>query len=167
MNAVRGYSPFSNFCQNAYVTTDFDQALAHFRERYGIPRFFELRDGEMETAPGRYAGVHVGFAWVGRLQIELIQPLGGFDAIYREGLPEDGAFAMRFHHTCQLVESEAEYETLLLDIEQRGLAIAAQGQHGGHVRYLYIDARAELGHYLEHTYYTPAGLALFEQVPRY
>jgi len=167
MYAAPGYSPFSHFCQNAYVTTDFDQALELFRERFGIPRFFELRDGEMETGPGRYAGVHVAIAWVGALQIEIIQPLGGFDAIYREALPVDGGFAMRFHHTCQRVDSETDYEALLLDIEQRGLTIAAQGQHGGHVRYLYIDARAELGHYLEHTYYTPAGLALFEQVPRY
>jgi len=166
MSAPQVYSPFSAFCQNAYVTTDFDRALALFRESYGIPRFFELRDGEMETGPGRCARVHVGFAWVGRLQIELIQPLGGCDDLYRDSLPMDG-FAMRFHHTCQLIGSEAEYEALLRDVERRGLRIAAQGEHGGHVRYVYIDARAELGHYLEHTWYTPAGLALFEQVPRY
>lgn len=74
---------------------------------------------------------------------------------------------MNFHHVCQRVESEQAYEDLLRRVDADGLKIAAQGEHGGNVRYLYIDARAEIGHYLEHTWYTPSGLKMFEQIPRY
>jgi hypothetical protein len=161
------YSPFSNFFQIAYVTTDFDRCLEVFRERYGIGSFFEIRNGEMETNPGARAQIHVGFAWAGDVQIEIIEPLGGADAIYRDALPAGDGFAMRFHHICQRVESEQAFEELLQLIAKNDLKIAGRGEHEGMVRYLYLDERAELGHYLEHTYHTPAGEKMFEQVPRY
>ena len=161
------YTPFQKFFQIAYVSNDFDRALGVFRERYGITRFFEMRDVPMQVGPDDCCRVSVGLVWVGSIQLELITPMGGSDAVYRDLLPADGSrFALRMHHVCQRIDSNAEFDATLAAIEQSGARIAAIGEAPGLVRYVYVDQREVLGHYLEHTFYTKEGLEMHAAVPR-
>lgn len=158
-------SNFAGFLQIAYVTTDLTQALEIFRRDHGMAHWAELRDLPVETQPGRHSRLNIGLAFVGDVQIELIEPLGGDDAVYRAPLPASG-FALKHHHFAQLFETEAEFEAQREAAKRRGEALALDGQSPGHARYFYTDHRATLGHYIEHIWYTPQGRAGMAQLPR-
>jgi hypothetical protein len=82
--------------------------------------------------------------------IEVIEPVSGAVDFYRRFLPDDGSFALRFHHVAAFVPTgEAEWERL------RGL-LAAEGMRfdytvliPGRVRAGYVDTSADLGHLIE------------------
>lgn len=96
-------SAFTDLIQIAYVTNDLDEARASFHEHYGVARFAQMKDLAIQVGPDANAIIHVALAYVGSMQIELIEPRGGADTIYRAPLPSD-AFAMRFHHVAQLLQ---------------------------------------------------------------
>lgn len=166
MSVLPAFAPYKGFLQIAYVTTDFDRALAEFASQYGVPKWLQLRNLEIETGKDRSCHAHVALTYVGDTQLEVIQPLGGDDTVYRHGLPEQG-YALRLNHLAQLVETEAELETIHAEVVAKGIAVSMHGTGGGGTaRYFYTDHRASLGHYLEHVWYSPQGLAfLREQIP--
>jgi Glyoxalase/Bleomycin resistance protein/Dioxygenase superfamily len=166
MTVALPFTPYRNLIQVAYVTNDFDRALVEFRDRYAIPKFMELRDLQVETQPGEYAKTHIGLAWAGDVQIEIIEPRGGADGTYREVLPKDGQFTMRFHHVAQLLDTEEELNAIEAKMRQQGVRIAIRGSAPGSAAYFYSDHRQTLGHYIEHIYYTPEGRKLFEMIPK-
>jgi hypothetical protein len=49
-------------------------------------------------APYRPLNNAVQIAYVGAIQFELIQPIVDPERLYKDFLPADGTFAMRFHH---------------------------------------------------------------------
>jgi hypothetical protein len=159
-------SVFSGFAQMAYVTTDIDQAMALFAEQYGIAQFMALRDISIETGTDRKAVLDVALANVGSVQIELIQPKGGDDAIYRSPLSSTG-FALQFHHVAQMLPSLQALAIQRAEQIRQGHTIVIEGESPGVVSYFYSDHRAALGHYVEHCYYTEQGLAFQKQIPRY
>jgi hypothetical protein len=158
-------STLAGFVQVAYVTTDLEAAIELFRSRHNVVHWARLCPIEIETAKGRTARLNIGLTYVGAVQIELIQPLDGQDAVYREPLPKHG-FAMRHHHLAQLIDTEEAYERQRREIAAQGVRIAVEGESPGTARYFYSDHRDTLGHYIEHIYYTPAGLAGLAQLPR-
>lgn len=101
----------------------------------------------------------------GAVQIELIAPAGEADEVYRDMLPPDGG--MRLHHIGCLVSGDAEWDAVLADAEASGVAMPVRGDFGGLMRYVYLDRRAEIGHFVEYMQPGPAGLSLFEAVPRF
>lgn len=151
--------------QVAYVTNDFDCALLEFGSRLAVPKFFEIRALPMETAPGETAQIHVGLAWSGGVQIEIIQPLGGSDAVYRDWLPAGRDYALRFHHLAHLMESEAEFDAVAAQLARQGVPVPLRGANPGAARYLYGDFRATLGHYVEYIHFTATGRQFFEKIP--
>ena len=72
------------FRQVAWITNDLDRAMAAFAADYGVPRWLELRNFKLLTGPGTYADVHIALAVRGGVELELIQPLGGDDHVYRQ-----------------------------------------------------------------------------------
>ena len=159
------FSPYQGFIQIAYVSNDFDHALEYFAERQGIPSFMELRELEFEIQPGRNAVCNIGLSFVGEVQIEIIQPLSGECAIYSDPLPER-EFALRFHHLAQLIDTEEEFEAQRQAQLEAGKELVIDGANPGNVRYFYTDYRAELGHYIEHVWYSEQGRAGFQMIPR-
>ena len=152
-----------SFSQIAYVTTDFDAALKLLSERFGVRRFLELRDIDFVVQPdGATARCHVGLAMAGGLQIELIEPRGGADSIYRDALPGEG-FAVRLHHFAQALPTLEALQALRHQVEDAGLAIVVDGQAPQGMTYFYADARDPLGHYFEFTWSTPEFLAAMAQ----
>jgi hypothetical protein len=158
-------SNFAGFQQIAYVTTDLAWAIRYFANDHGVARWAELPDMQVETMPERSCCVHVALCWVSDLQLELIQPLGGDDSVYRAPLPTDG-FALRLHHLAQLIHTEADYEAQRQALRVHGAPIVFDGHRPGTARYFYTDHRQTLGHYIEHVWYTPAGMESMLGLPR-
>lgn len=144
---------------SAWVTNDLDRALTIFTERYGI-REYSFIDG-----PSPDGGhIRVAFAWAGGQVLEIIQGTGpGFD-FYNEMLPEDGEFAIRFHHLGFLIEDEAGWKQLEREIEQGGWEVAYSTLTGDFIDAYYIKA-PELGHYLEYVRPFEMGHKFYDAVP--
>jgi hypothetical protein len=137
--------------QNAYVTRDIDKGVESFRVRGGVQdaRVFEAAV-EVQTPAGRGMAVSkLSFIWVNNLQYELIQPVSGLVDIYRDALPADDS--LKFHHICMRVDNWQEFRAR---VELQPFPVVLEGG-SEHLRFLYLDARAFLGHYLEYAWMTP------------
>jgi hypothetical protein len=137
--------------QNAYVTRDLDKAIAAFRTRGGVEKVLSFEAPvELTTPRGRGTAVSkLAFIWVNNLQYELIQPVSGLVDIYRDALPEDDS--LKFHHVCMRVP---EWDSFRARIDQMGYKIALEGG-GDMLKFVYLDARDFLGHYLEYVWMVP------------
>lgn len=135
--------------QNGYVTPDIEAALAWFRDQ-GIAdgRAFEVTVPVTTPVGSGTATTRLAFLQVGNLQYELIEPVAGLVDLYREALPERG---VRFHHACMRVE---DWDAFRQRVAKQGWPVAIEGG-GDALRFLYLDARPFLGHYLEYVWATP------------
>lgn len=147
--------------QNAYTTRDVDAAASMFADRHGINSFHFMRDIPF----GPDSTIHIALAWAGDVMIELIQPNGQAQNLYSTMLPAEGQL-LRFHHLGHMQQDEDWWKRINVHAAQSGLPVAMQGNSRG-VNYLYLDARAELGHCLEYIYLEGDAVHLFDSVPRY
>lgn len=131
--------------QNAYVTRDLEESLTTLRSLYGVqdPKHFQA-EIEVKTPTGSGTLVSkIAFIWIGNLQYELIEPISGPDSIYRDALPEQG---LRPHHICM---RSHDWERTLTELDRHKLPIVLEGNSSSGLKFVYADARATLGHYLE------------------
>ena len=150
--------------QLAYVTQDIERAMAEFGVALGIGRFQVNRDVPIATGNGM-ACCHFALAFLGAQQIELIEPAGGADGVYRDAL-QPGRIAV-LHHLGFLVPTEAAWQARMRRIEAGGDPVPVRGSFGDLMHYAYVDKRDLCGHYLEYMYATPVGAGLFDAVPRF
>ena len=136
--------------QNGYITRDIDRALALFRERSGIvAHSFEVTV-PVRTPRGEGEGTYrLAFVQVNNLQYELIQPVSGLIDVYARHLPEDDS--IRFHHTCMRIEDWPSFRSR---VDASGYRVELEGG-SEQLRYVYLDARDFVGHYLEYVWATP------------
>ena len=152
--------------QLAYVTSDLDRAVEAYGELLGATEFlrFESRkpwvmaDGEHELE------MAVALAWLGDLTIELIQPLGGHDAIYREVLGGESV-GLRFHHVGYRLSGTLERALELRDAQPEG-RVRMSKQEGEDTLIFYVDTRPELGHYVEYLWWSPEAATFLDSLPR-
>jgi hypothetical protein len=133
--------------QNAYVTRDLDAAMASVKARAEV-RHESMFEGSttLQTASGEAAMENrLAFLWIGDLQIELIQPVGGLVDFYRDVLPAGGGIA--FHHICMRVD---DWDGFRARVDRQPYPLVFEGKSGP-LRFLYLDARRDFGHYLEYT----------------
>ncbi|MGH6961259.1 MAG: VOC family protein [Dongiaceae bacterium] len=139
--------------QNAYVTPDIDRAVTLLREQFGAQERVVRIDVTQPvwTPAGRGdCSVKLAFLQVGPLQYEIIEPVGGLDGLYREAVMAD--HPLRFHHVAMRVD---DIDTIRRESERLGRKAVYAGE-GSTVRFLYVDARDTLGHYLEYVQAPPA-----------
>jgi hypothetical protein len=141
------------FRQVAYVTNDLDRALAQFAET-GVRRFLQFRDRDFDVGPNAAVRCHIGMALSGGVEIEVIEPLGGADAIYREFLSGPD-FMLRFHHVAYTLPSLEALTALKAEMRAAGRAIPVEGVAPEGVTYFYGDLRQPFGHYIEYVCGTP------------
>jgi hypothetical protein len=146
------------FRQVAWVTNDMDRALAAYAADYGVPRWLELRNFRMKTGPDANAQVHIALAVRGGVELELIQPLGGADKVYRQILSDEPGLQLHFHHICYRLESATALAGVRRAAEAKGRAVVLQGDTATGTEYFYIDDRPTLGHHIEYIYYPPDDL---------
>jgi hypothetical protein len=142
--------------QNAYVTHDLDKAMQVISDRYGkIDWIVFAPDMNLRTPQGeKPSSVKAALGWAGGLQLELIQPGAGFQDHYLPFLPADKSDpSPRFHH---IAVRRDDLDAMRAEIEQLGLPVAFEGEVPGLV-YIYLDARASLGHYFEYVWASPEG----------
>jgi hypothetical protein len=140
----------NNFFQNAYVTRNLDYAVAQARKHHGMEKFiFFEPDMEVYTAQeGRGpCKVKVALGWVGALQMEFIEPVSGNIGHYLDYLPKDKSDnSLRFHHMCMRWKN---WDEARAEVDRQKWPVAYEGGVEG-VKFVYLDARATLGHYLEY-----------------
>lgn len=152
--------PLAGFFQQGYITNDLDQALKFYHDRLDVKKFFTF-----DTTP--YAASHpnmVALAWAGGVQIELIQPIADPSPLYADHCPADG-FGIRFHHFGYMAEDPASWRAAIDRCLAGGLAMAHIVDGNEFVNFAYLDARPELGHFVELVLTYPAGKAFLEQIP--
>jgi Glyoxalase/Bleomycin resistance protein/Dioxygenase superfamily len=145
----------NGFFQNAYVTRSLEHAVAAVTGQHGI-RDWVYFSPEMEvyTATHGYGPCHVKVAlgWADALQIELIEPVWGNLHHYLEYLPADQTdYSPRLHHVCMRV---LDWEKARAEVDAKQWPVAYEGGVEG-CKFVYIDARASLGHYLEYMWMSP------------
>lgn len=142
--------------QNAYVTHDLDRAMEMLSQRYGLKDYVVFEpEMVLKTPEGeKSASLRAALAWTGGLQIELIQPLTGYNDHYSPYLPKDRSDPTpQFHH---MAVRRDDLAAMRAEIDKLGLKLAFEGEVPG-LTYIYLDARETLGHYLEYVWATPEG----------
>ena len=137
--------------QNAYITRDIEKAIQGFRARGGVEKVMSYAGPvEVTTPKGRGTAVSkLAFIWINNLQYELIQPVSGLVDIYRDELPADDS--LKFHHICMRVP---EWDSFRARVDQKGYRVVLEGGNDM-LKYIYIDGREFVGHYLEYVWMTP------------
>jgi hypothetical protein len=143
------------FRQVAYVTNDLERALAHFDRNAGVKRFLQFRDLEVAIGPGVAARCHIALALSGGAEIEVIEPIGGADGVYRDGLSATD-FALNFHHVAYTLPSLEALTSLKAALRARGAPIAMEAVTDNGLAYFYADLRKPFGHFVEYVFGTPA-----------
>lgn len=133
--------------QNAYVTSDIDRAVDLIQREHGLTGEVQRIEvtNQIWTPDGEGAStLKLAFIWKGRLQYELIEPVSGLVGLYQDAVPRDRL--LQFHHVAMRAD---DWDGLLTDIGRQNKKIAMKGE-AGPIKYLYVDARDTLGHYLEY-----------------
>ena len=138
----------TGFFQNAYVTRDLDKAIATLRAQHGVGEMMLIDFDTDVTTPLGHGPVKskVALAWVGGVQIELIEPVSGLAQIYADALPDDDS--LRFHHVGIRVP---DMDALRAEATANNWPVVFQGGGDG-FSFTYVDTRATFGHYLEYVY---------------
>jgi hypothetical protein len=137
----------------AYVTRDIKQVLALFRVQYGVQNFMEFEVANVINTPaGRGTAVlKMALCWIGDLQYEGIEPVSGMVDIFKADLPPE--YPMRLHHIGMRI---GKWDSFRADVERRNWPVVIEGAgRDGELKYLFVDARNSLGHYLEYCWMTP------------
>lgn len=156
-----------NFFQMAYVTNDIDRAMDDFRKKAGIESFFFGRDAEFDIGGGRTCKAHVALVWINGVQLELIEPVGAHDHVYRQILTDSPDYQLHFHHEARTLDSIGTYEATKAHVRDLGFDIVIDAVTPGY-RYFYADARPFLGHHVEYFHFSDEAMAYFKDaLPSY
>jgi hypothetical protein len=146
--------------QNAYVTHDLDRAMELMSNRFAIETFDRIDPDMVVRTPlgDKPMQVRVASAWVGGLNLEIIQPVAGYVDHYVSMLPADRSDPVpRFHHMSFRRDDEAQMRD---EIARLGLPLAFEGPVAikdavPPLVFVYLDGRATIGHYIEYTWKSP------------
>jgi hypothetical protein len=143
--------------QNGYVCDDIAAGIDLFRGR-GLEREPTIIpvDQIVQTPDGpKRQQTHLTMFWLNGLQYELIQPIVDETNVYVNA-PSNGGL-IRFHHINMKVD---DWEAFRAGVHRQPFPVAFEGG-GDNLKFLYLDARKALGHYLEYTWMTDA---MWEQI---
>lgn len=147
--------PLGQFVELGYVTNDLVRALNVLRSNYGIDHWMETGTASIKLGGGRTCALRVAVAYVGRLLLEVQEPVGGEVDWYRTVLPTDGGFAIRLHHLAFTADSLERLDRVRQCLVATGHSIPYEGSFGATSRYFFADARDTLGQYLEYIHFGP------------
>jgi catechol 2,3-dioxygenase-like lactoylglutathione lyase family enzyme len=135
--------------QTAWVVADIGKTEAHLSALAGVRHWTRLNDIRFGPESCTYRGApadftaHISMAYVGDMQLELIEPVSG-DSIYSEFIERSGG---GLHHVCWEVD---DLEAALARATTAGLSCVQRGDMaGGAVRFAYLDGTAHGVPYVE------------------
>jgi Glyoxalase/Bleomycin resistance protein/Dioxygenase superfamily len=143
---------FANVWQVCYVTPDLDRGMTELRELLGVENATEVPvEGASFLKDGERMQWHVRVAMGARggMIVELIEPIAGEVDFYRDALPKDGG-ALGFHHLAMLVPlGDDAWSSIEKLLGEHGMAFEYTILIPDRARLAYVDARAQLGHWIE------------------
>lgn len=149
------------YYHNGYVCRDMDAAIAKLTGGGGPSSFFT-----MDVARGRPASEspmrRLALAGIGDHIYELLEIDASAPSIYQHAVPADDSIV--FHHTGFYIDTDGDWAALEQEVERNGGAASA-GEIPGVLRFIYVDRRADLGHFVEYVQVGEQGRALFANVP--
>ncbi|KHK89804.1 hypothetical protein LK12_17925 [Novosphingobium malaysiense] len=160
---------YPGFQQVAYVTNDVDAAVDSLRKAYAVEKWFRVDDFSFAMASGKDVHIQVAIANLGGTQFEIIKPVGGDDAMYRDALDDKPGFQLVFHHLCKVFDEEAQLREHRDYLKGLGVPMPmdnCDSPSNGIAFALYCDFRDTLGHYLEYAWFTDAGREWAKQIPQ-
>jgi hypothetical protein len=136
--------------QNAYVTRNIDKTVAAFTARADARSAVQFEaTSEVLTAAGRGSQtIKLAFIWVGDFQYEVIEPVREAVPLFGDWLPDDDG--PRFHHSCARV---GDWDEFRRRVAETPYPVVMEGAGDG-LRFLFLDTRELLGHYMEYTWMT-------------
>jgi hypothetical protein len=156
---------FANVWQVGYVTTDLDRAMEELKRDWGLEHCVEVPVGatflgaDEQQLPWE---TRIAMGARGGLIVELIEPVSGEVDFYRRFLPPDGAYGIRFHHLATFIPvGDEPWADVRAVLARSGLRVDYQVLIPNRVRAGYVDASAQLGHWLEICQLQPDDIALF------
>lgn len=169
MTQPRVYNPMATtFCQTAYVTTDLERAMPQVGAAHGIRDWFSSSGFEFQMGKGRSGHIDLALAYVGDMQIEVIQPLDGDLDFYRCMFSGDD-FQIKFHHLCKSYETRAEFDAKVAELNLAGIDLPVertQDTCNDRGVVCYADFRQQMGHFMEYVWFGAAGRAWMNSIPR-
>ena len=138
--------------QNAYVTRNLEKAVAEFTARASVRSAMQFEAStEVLTGQGRASQtLKMAFIWVGDLQYEFIEPVTEAVPIFSTWLPDGDV--PRFHHSCARVD---DWDNFRRRVDEQPYPVVFEGAGREGLKFIYLDARELLGHYLEFCWMTP------------
>lgn len=133
--------------QIAYVTNDAVAAAERFRARADV-RQETLTESKIEVStPAGPATLHnkLALIWVGDVQYEFVEPVG-YSPLYSPTIAQDGS--LRLHHVAMRID---DWDDFRGRVARQPFPLVMEGAYG-ELKFLYLDARPLLGHYLEYLY---------------
>jgi hypothetical protein len=150
--------------QSAWVVDDLDAAVDAW-VKVGIGPFFfveytpELFENSTYRGSPSPISMKIALAQAGDMQIELIEPTGEQQNIYRDTVP---AGTTAFHHLCYWTD---DIDGEIASLVAQGYEVAATGQvAGGGASFAYVDTSPVLGHMTELLTYSDDIKGLFDMV---
>ena len=141
---------FDNQYQISYVTPDLRKATGLMEARFGV-EFKDLSGQELVRntvwTPEGDADIEMrlGIAILGHLTIELLEPVSGATKIFTDMI-EPGRLVKLHHFGMRCRDLEA----MRRENEKIGRKVVMEGGFKT-VRFMYVDARADLGHFMEYS----------------
>jgi hypothetical protein len=149
--------------QLAYVTADLTLAMEALAG-LGVAEFARIDDVVLTSEAGTSATISMALAWAGDTMVELIEPRGGGDGVFRDGLP-DGPGTARFHHLCYRMATLEDLAAMRARLEAAGVALLFPCDSPGRSSFFYADLRPTLGHLVEYLYVAPERLPFHAGLP--
>lgn len=152
-----------NLFQLAYATKDMEGAKKALENHFGARAWQYSPVGEM--APGVFLAD--AKTWVGDIMIQ-VQEIRRTEEASQEKLfwdspaPEQGQL-LRLHHVAHMIYEDRDWDHILREAERNHFPIVFEGQFKDILKYMYLDTRPILGHYLEYIHCLPAGHAFFNE----
>ena len=135
--------------QTAYVTSDLDRACAMLAQKLGVQRLLRQEEVTIDTDKGPML-LALAHGWVGPTWLEVIRPIDGAVAIYRDWL--SGGAAFRFHHVGVRAPDPQAYERALQEAQAPGYPICFRIDNPAFQAF-YADTAKDLGHYVEYLHF--------------
>ena len=146
--------------QTAYVTTSIDLAATMLAEKLGVRRLRRQDDVTIDTDKGPML-LGLAHGWVGPTWLEIIQPIDGAVATYRDWLSDGAAF--RFHHIGVRAPDEAAYRQAMEAATAADYPISFRVDNPA-FRAFYADTTKDLGHYVEYLQFLDT--SFFKAIPQ-
>ncbi|ULE32456.1 VOC family protein [Mycobacterium sp. IDR2000157661] len=152
--------------QIAWVTRDLDATEKVLSALLGAKRWVRMPDVHFAPDACTFRGEPADFvatislSYAGETQLELIAPMSGA-SLYSEFLEACGP---GLHHICVEKSDVEAFDAALVDVENAGMSVVAQGQMPGGMRFAYVAAPAAGVPYVEIAYIPDEIKAFFEYV---